>query len=211
MTNKLLKATLATVLVAALCHASTDRTAGGDQPLDQFKILLGGGLILSPGYMDFLDDFYTAAGYGNEGGLGWIDLYGGIEVRLNQQFGIIVGCDLWINGVDAVGGELDESYATAILIPSLYGQLYLNDSGTFYINAGINLPVPSTGSDYFDFSNDGLGFGLNAGVQFAEVFRVEAGYAYVPVTAEATPGNSFWPSENDYDFGGPQIRALLSF
>ncbi len=192
---------LAGIILGGLLAASWLNATAAE---DSVKILLGGGLVISPGYMDFIDDAYT--GYDESSGIGWLDFYGGLEFPVNPKFCIIGGCDLFVNSVDVSGGPLDETYANLILIPSVYGQLYLDSSQQVYVNGGVNLPVPSTGSDNFDFSNDGVGLGVNAGIRLAEVFRIEAGYTYVPVTVESPGGG-----DEDYNFGGPQLRAILSF
>lgn len=184
--------------------------ADGDKP-DDFDVLIGGGFIISSGYQDFIEDAYNPYNYSDSGGDGWLDLYFGVEFRPAPQFGIIAGCDLWLNGVDADGGLLDETYANAIVIPSVYGQLYLTESRMFYINGGINLPLPGTGSDYFEFENNGLGLGANIGVELADLLRIEAGYTYVPITAKTTSNYPGPAGEKDYNFGGPQIRLLLAF
>jgi hypothetical protein len=169
-------------------------------------LIFGGGLILSSGYSDFVDDAYSSF-YSTSGGDGWLDLYAGVEIRPAQQFGILIGLDMMINGVDATGGLLAETYANIIMVPSVYGQLYLTKDRMFYVNGGINLPLPDTGSEYFELENNGLGLGANIGVEIADVLRIEGGYTYVPVTVNWVG----FPLEKDYDFGGLQIRALLAF
>jgi hypothetical protein len=181
---------------------------------DKFDFIIGGGLVSSSGYGDYIDDVYKANGYSNLDDVsGWLDLYIGVEYRPASQFGIIVGGDIWINGgVDASGGGgLDETYANVIFIPSIYGQLYLTKSRWLYVNAGVNFPIPETGSDFFEFESDGVGFGANIGVEIAGVVRLEGGYVSVPVTVKATASNPLLAGEEDYDFGGAQIRVLLAF
>ncbi len=184
---------------------------GEDKRDDRFDVLIGGGLVFSPEYKDFIDDVYESNGYDDSGGGGWLDLYAGLEFRPAPQFGIIAGCDFWFNGVDASGGPLDETYANVIVIPSLYGQLYFTESRMFYINGGVSLPLPGTGSDNFEFENNGLGLGANIGVELASLIRIEAGYTYMPITAKTTSSNPLPGGEKDYNFGGPQIRLLLAF
>ena len=196
------------VLAATLLHAIPVE-AQDSKDVDQFDVLLGGGLVVSPGYGDFIDDAYTL--YNEDAGLGWLDLFAGVEYHPDPLFGIIGGFDVFVNSVDVNGGPLDETYSNLILLPSIYGQLYLDEEGKFYINAGINLPVPTTGSDYFDYENNGVGVGVNLGAQLAEVFRIEAGYVLVPVTVKPTSRNVTSFKEDDYNFGGVQVRAMLSF
>lgn len=184
---------------------------GEDRRDDRFDVLIGGGLVFSPGYSDYIDDAYEANGYSDAGSGGWLDLYAGLEFRPAPQFGIIAGCDLWFNGVDASGGPLDETYYNMIVIPSLYGQLYFTESRMFYINGGVNFPLPESDSDNFDFESDGVGFGANLGVELANLIRIEAGYTYLPIKAKATSSNPVVGGEEEYNFGGPQIRLLLAF
>lgn len=207
MRKCLLRAVVGCLLVGSWFNASA---AEEDSATDQVDLILGGGLLISPEYRNFIDDVYGPF-YSDAGGEGWLDLYGGIEIRADQQIALILGCDALINAVDASGGPLDETYANLILVPSVYGQIYFTPERTVYINGGVSLPLPATGSDYFDLENDGLGFGANIGVELADVFRIEAGYTYIPVTAEATSSNPVWSGEKDYSFGGFLIRALLAF
>ena len=216
MTKKLLNIALGTMLAVSLCHAQEDsgiESAANvsESAVDTFDLLLGGGFVISSGYQDYIDDVYDNSGYSDSGGYGWLALYVGGEFRPDPQFGIIGGCDLWLNGVDVTGGPLDENYANIILIPSVYGQFYFTESRTVYINGGLNLPLPVTGSDYFEFENNGIGLGANIGVELAETFRIEAGYTHVPVKAKATASNPVLSGEEEYNFGGLQIRMLLAF
>lgn len=205
-----MKTTIISIVAMTMVCGLAAYGVKGDKP-DDFDVLIGGGFVISPGYQDYIDDAYSSSLYSDSGGDGWLDLYFGVEFRPASQFGIIVGCDLWLNGVDADGGLLDETYANAIVIPSVYGQLYFTESRMFYINGGINLPMPGTGSDYFEFENNGLGLGANIGVELADLLRIEAGYTYVPITAKATSSHPVVFDEEDYDFGGAQIRLLLAF
>jgi len=193
------------VLMGVAAHGQTNKE-------DNVDFVLGGGLIGSAGYSDFIDDAYSSF-YDTSGGDGWLDLYVGVEIRPAAQFGILLGCDMMINGVDATGGPLAESYGNVIMVPSVYGQLYFTESRVFYINGGISLPLPDTGSDYFEFENNGLGLGANLGVEIAGVLRIEGGYTYIPVTVKTTSSNPIYPAglEEDYNFGGVQLRALLAF
>ena len=211
MDNKLMKVTIAAMMITALCHGQGTEEAIKEANTDTVDCIIGGGFVISQGYQDYIDDVYESNGYSDSGGNGWLDLYVGVEIRPEAQFGVLLGCDVLINGVDVDGGPLDETYANVIIVPSVYGQLYFTESRMFYINGGISLPLPATGSDYFDFENDGLGLGANIGVELAETFRIEEGYTYLPITAEATSSNPVLAGEADYNFGGPQIRLLLAF
>ncbi len=173
---------------------------------DNVDLIFGGGLIVSPGYSDFVDDAYIGA-FSTSDGEGWLDLYAGVEIRPAAQFGVLLGLDLLINGIDASGGPLAETYANVLVVPSVYGQLYFTEARTFYINGGVSLPLPDTGSDFFEFENNGLGLGANIGVEIADVLRIEGGYTYLPVTVKSVG----LPGEKDYDFGGLQLRVLLAF
>jgi len=201
----------------AATHDPMEEVQDAPKKRDKFDLIIGGGLVFSSGYGDYLDDVYSPAnGYINlDDFAGWVDLYLGVEYRPAEQFGIIVSGDIWLNGgVDASGGgSLDETYANAIFIPSLYGQFYFTKSRTFYINGGINFPIPETGSDFFEFESDGIGFGVNIGVEIADLLRIEGGYVSVPVKVKATTAASLalFPGEESYDFGGAQIRLLLAF
>lgn len=197
------------LITVAMLASLTAFAQSGDDAVD---LVVGGGLVLSPEYQDFIDDAYDAFGYSDSGGMGWLDLYAGVEMRPAHQVGILLGCDMWINGVDASGGGLlDETYANVIMIPSAYVQLYITENRMFYINGGVNLPLPESGSDYYDFENDGLGVGLNIGIELADVIRLEGGYVHVPVTVKRTGMHPFPGGEKDYDFGGLQARILLAF
>ncbi len=180
---------------------------------DQVDLVLGGGLLFSSDYDEFIDDAYGSAGYSDAGGTGWVDFYGGVEFHIDEQLALLLGCDALVNTVDANGGLLNETYANLILAPSVYGQLYLTPEQTVYVNGGFSLPLPATGSDYFELENNGIGIGANIGVRLAEVFRIEAGYLYLPVTAKATSSNPVYApgTQEDYNFGGLMFRALLSF
>lgn len=238
MEHKYWNIVIGTMLAFTVCHAATE-TNGTDNVVmastnevsevtnvpveevqetpekrDKLDLIIGIGLVAAPEYGDYIDDVYNAAGYINLDDVsGWLDLYLGVEYRPVEQFGIILGGDLWLNGgVDATGGALDETYANAIFIPSLYGQFYFTKSRTFYINGGINFPIPDTGSDNFEFESDGFGFGANIGVEIADIIRIEGGYVSVPVKVKASSSNLVLPNfSKEYDFGGAQIRLLLAF
>ena len=184
---------------------------------DKFDFIIGGGLVSAPEYGDFIEDVYEspALGYTSLDDVsGWLDLYLGFEYRPVSRIGIIVGGDLWVNaGVDATGGVIDEAYANAIFIPSIYGQLYV--TSWLYVNAGVNFPMPETGSKYIEIESDGIGFGANIGIEIAKILRIEGGYVHVPVTVKTTSkftaATGFAGGEEDYDFGGVQLRLLLAF
>ncbi len=209
--------------VASAAASTTNSTASTDaeavpveqvkpEKRDKFDFIIGGGLVVAPEYSDYVDDVYEAAGYINtDDAGGWLDLYVGLEYRPVSRIGIIVGGDLWVNGgVDVSSGPLDETYANYIFIPSIYGQLYI--TSWLYINGGVNFPMPDTGSKYFEFESDGTGFGANIGIEIADIVRIEGGYVHVPVTAKATSKNTAIPAfEDDYNFGGAQLRILLAF
>jgi len=203
----------ATNTVAEVTNVPVEETKAAPEKRDKFDFIIGVGLVAAPEYGDYLDDVYGPLYSGLDDYEGWVDLYLGFEYRPVSRFGIIVGGDLWINGgVDASGGPFDESYANTIIIPSIYGQLYLTKSGWLYVNAGVNFPIPDTGSKYFEFNSDGTGFGVNIGVEIADILRIEAGYVSVPVNVEATSKNLPTPAfDKDYDFGGAQVRVLLAF
>lgn len=211
MSRKSLNVAMGCIGAVALFYAVPHTVAREVSQPGQLHVLMGGGAVISPGYQDFIDDVYDAAGYSDVGGAGWLDLFGGVGIRGDEQVDVILGCDALLNTVDASGGLLDESYANLILVPSIYGQLYLTPDRTVYVNTGLNLPLPVTGSDYFNFQNDGIGVGFNIGVQLDQIFRIEAGYTYLPVKAKATASNPVWVGGRNYNFGGPQIRAMLSF
>ncbi|MBN2161588.1 MAG: hypothetical protein JXR25_06125 [Pontiellaceae bacterium] len=189
-------------ITAALLLAGTGSFA---QETGDVSLLLGGGGVISPGFVDFIDDAYSA--YSDNGGYGWLDFYAGLEYRIDERFCVIAGGDMLLNGIDVSGGPLDESYSNMILVPSVYGQLWLNEEQTLYLNGGLNLPIPMTGSDLFDYKNDGIGFGGNVGVRLAEIFRIEGGISYIPVEVDGPGGYG----HRSYNFGGLQLRALLSF
>lgn len=190
--------------IGLLCAASVASAQNAE-------LVLGGGLLFSPDYGEYIEDVYDSVGYYDASGSGWLDLYGGVEIAVDDQVGILVGCDALFNAVDVSGGPLDETYANAVLVPSVYGQFYFMPERQVYINAGLGLPLPGTGSDYFELENNGLALGANMGVRFAEILRVEAGISYIPVEAKATSKNTVWAGSEQYNFGGFQIRALLSF
>jgi len=205
MNHKLLKvASVAALSLLSICHAKEKE--------DRFDITIGAGIVSSSGYEDYVDDAYGVGNYIDEDIYGWLDLYAGIEYRPFKQFGIIGGCDVWLNGLEVAGGAIDESsFINTIVIPSLYGQLYLTKSRLFYVNAGINFPIPSAGSSFFEFDSSEIGYGVNIGMELFNLLRIEGGYTYVPVTVKKTASNLLPFQETDYDFGGPQIRVLLAF
>ena len=181
---------------------------------DWMDFIVGIGVVASPELGDSIDDMYNTAGYFNTDDYsGWLDLYLGWEVRPVNRFGIILGLDTMIGpNTDATGGAIDEEYISILFVPSVYGQFYFTQSRRFYVNAGINFPVPATDSDYFDYEGDGVGFGANIGVEIAGFIRIEGGYSYIPVTVKATSKNSVTPNfSGSYNYGGPQIRVLFAF
>ncbi len=209
MKYKQWKIVVGLVLAFSACHAVAEAQEG-----DKFDFIVGLGFVIAPEYGDYVDDVYNAAGYLSlDDTAGWIDLYLGVEYRPVEQFGILVGSDLLFNGggdatsIGGVGG-IDETYVNAILLPSIYGQFYFTQSRTFYINGGINFPIPETGSDFFGWESDGVGFGANIGVEIADVVRIEGGYVSIPIKTEVTANN---PVATGYDFGGAQLRVLLAF
>ena len=183
---------------------------------DWLDFVLGVGVVYSPEFGDSFDDMYpSSSGYINTDDYsGWLDLYIGLEIRPVNQFGIIVGLDTMIGpNIDVAGGALDEEYVSVLFVPSIYGQFYFTQSRRFYVNAGVNLPIAVTESDYYNFEGDGVGFGANIGVELAGFVRIEGGYSYIPVTVKATSKNS-GPNSNfsgSYNYGGPQIRVLFAF
>jgi len=210
MNHKLLEIAAVAMLSLSICRAGEKK--------DSFDIMIGAGIVSSPGYEDYIDDAYSdAANYIGDNVYGWLDLYAGIEYRPFKQFGIIGGCDVWLNGLETAAEKtagIDESsYFNSLVIPSLYGQLYLTKSRLFYVNAGINFPIPTAGSSFFEFESSEIGYGVNIGMELFNLLRIEGGYTYVPVTVKETsnipPGYNY--EETDYDFGGPQIRVLLAF
>jgi hypothetical protein len=205
MKHKLLKIITVATLSLTLSHA--------EEKKDSFDITIGAGIVSSSGYEDYINDAYFNAGsYIDKDVYGWLDLYAGLEYRPFSQFGIIGGCDVWLNGLESLGGVIEESsFVNMIIIPSLYGQLYLTKSRLFYINAGVNFPIPDAGSSYFEFDSAEIGYGVNIGVELFELLRIEGGYTYIPVTVKKTSSNPTVYEETDYDFGGPQIRLLLAF
>ncbi|MCF7816812.1 MAG: hypothetical protein K9M54_02920 [Kiritimatiellales bacterium] len=216
MNENLMKAVLGIMLAASFCHAQTDEGIEGvkdgqAEATDKVAVLFGGGFVYSPGYGDFIDDTYVNQGYEDSGLGGWLDLYMGVEYKALPQVSVIGGCDLMLNAVDVSGGALDETYLNAILNPSLYGQFF-TEARSFYVNGGISLPIPSTGSDYFEYENNGVGWGGHIGYASSTgVFRIEVGYVSVPVTAKASASNPVLIGEEEYDFGGFQLKAMVGF
>ena len=181
---------------------------------DWMDFIVGIGVVASPELGDSIDDMYNTAGYFNTDDYsGWLDLYLGWEVRPVNRFGIILGLDTMIGpNTDATGGAIDEEYTSILFVPSVYGQFYFTQSRRFYVNAGINFPVPATDSDYFDYEGDGVGFGANIGVEIAGFIRIEGGYSYIPVTVKATSKNTANSNfSGSYNYGGPQLRVLFAF
>jgi len=205
--RKIGKAILAITFVASLSLAATDAgiqtTASPDVMDDKVDVLLGIGFAFSPGYSDFIDDNYAdSTGIG-----GWLDLYLGVDYKITPQLSVFGGVDFWMNGVDVVGFQ-SESYINTIFIPSIYAQYYFTKSRTFYVNGGIGLPIPNTGSEYFDYSSDGVTLGGNIGIAVGEgTARFEAGYLMVPVKVESLSSGV----SKDYDFGGFQFRFMFGF
>jgi len=185
---------------------------------DWMDFIVGVGVVISPELGDSIDDMYPGSlGYINTDDYsdyaGWLDLYVGLEIRPVNRFGIIVGLDTMIGpNVDVVGAGINEEYVSVLFVPSIYGQFYFTQSRRFYVNAGVNLPIAATGSDYFDYEGDGVGFGANIGVELAGFVRIEGGYSYIPVRVKATSENTATPNfSNSYNYGGPQVRVLFSF
>jgi len=207
-----MKKTIITLVASLLATGFSVCGEEGD-PANRAELVLGGGLLFSSDYGEYIDDAYGSAGYSDAGGEGWLDLYIGVEIPVDDQIAVLLGCDALLNTVDAEGGPLNETYANLILAPSAYGQIYLTPKRTVYINGGLSLPLPTTSSDNFELENNGIGIGANVGVKLAEVFRIEAGYLYLPVTAKSTSSNPVYllGSQEDYNFGGFLMRALLSF
>lgn len=208
--NKHMKTILMVGVLAVVCTAGIV-FAEDAEPQDKLDFMLGGEFVISPGYNDYTDEAYP--GYDSVGGYGWIGLLLGLEYKVTPQISVIGSCDLWFNSVEVTGGALDESYLNVIVLPAIYAQYYFTQSRSFYVNAGINLPLPSTGSDYYEFSGNGVGFGGNLGFAFGynKNMRFEAGYVIVPVEAEATPSNPVLSGTEDYNFGGFQARFIFAF
>lgn len=217
MSEKMMKAVLGVLLAASFCQAQSDMGIDGAkdsqaEATGTIAVLFGGGFVYSPGFGDFVDDAYVSQGYEDSGLGGWLDLYAGVEYKAMPQVSVIGGCDLMLNAVDVVDGTLDETYLNAILNPSLYGQFYFTEARSFYVNGGISLPIPSTGSDYFEYENNGVGWGAHIGYASSTgVFRIEVGYVSVPVTAKASASNPVPIEEEEYDFGGFQLKAMVGF
>ncbi len=217
MNLRLIFVMLALHLFVSVGTAQTKQLEGEEaiaSKQDKVGFLIGGGIVVSPGYNDYVKESYRAGGYDDESGLGWLDLYAGIEFKLKSNFSIMAGSDLWVNKVEIEGGSLDESYLNTIIIPSIYGKFYFDEAKTFYVTGGLLIPFPSSNSDNFEFENDGIGLGGGIGLSTAEDgtgINFEFGYIYVPVEAKATESNPSVGGGEDYNFGGIQLRALLAF
>ena len=105
--RKIGKAILAVTFVASLSLAANDAgiqtTATPDIMDDKVDVLFGVGFVFSPGYSDFIDDVYSA--YDSSGGLGWLDLYLGVDYKITPQLSVFGGVDFWMNFVDELYGE----------------------------------------------------------------------------------------------------------
>lgn len=204
--RKIGKAILAITFVTSFSLAANDAgiqtTASPDVMDDKVDVLLGVGFAFSPGYSDFIDDVYVdSTGLG-----GWFDLYAGVDYKITPQLSVFGGVDFWMNAVESIIPS--ETYMNTILIPSVYVQYYFTEKRSLYVNGGIGIPIANCGSEYIDFSGDGVSLGANVGYAVGEgTVRIEAGYLLVPVKVESVQTN--W--SNDYDFGGFQFRFMFGF
>ncbi len=206
------------VALIVLLAGSVVFAAGGETQEDKLDFQIGAGFIFSPGYRDFIDKVY--GDYDSTGGYGWMALHAGLEYKETPAFSIIAACDLWLNGVDVSGGAQDESYVNTMVLPSVYVQYQFLESYTdytesciLYVNAGIGMLIPSTGSDYSEFDAAAPTIAGNVGWTFGSrrKSKLELGYMFAYVDAEATGSNPVLTGSRKFDFGGFQLRYIQSF
>ncbi|NCC49805.1 MAG: hypothetical protein EOM20_01185 [Spartobacteria bacterium] len=74
-----------------------------------------------------------------------------------------------------------------------------------YLEGGLNIPIPGTGSDIYDYENDGIGLEGVFGMTFIKRIDVEFGYEQLPVKVKGGR------KERSEDFGGFILRARYVF
>lgn len=157
------------------------------------------GLIFSSGYSDTLDDWANANGYESSGGYGWLDLGLKVDVPLAPGLSLVPAGDFLMNFIAG-----DESAMNMIVLPSISVRYQFVESSGPYIQVGLNYGIVNMGLDDWDvIDSDGIGIQAQVGYQFEGQFAVELGYVKIPVAVD----NSTW----DEDFGGVQIRGVVSF
>lgn len=182
----------ALLLIAAPLVAA----AANEKPV---AIELGGGIIISPGYGNLLEDAYPRA---SSPGIGaWLDLQGGIRFRLTDQFSISPTLGVLLNYVIVSGGGQDENYLNTIVVPSVSARYSFSKAPSLYVGGELNVNSPNTGSDRYDLKSDGLGYGGFIGYALAGGMNMEAGYLNLPVKTRFTKEN----------LGGIVLRASFAF
>ena len=172
MKKHLIRIGLAVLFVAAplVAAAATD---------DSTAIELGAGVVISPDYGSLLEDVYRDADSTGIGG--WLDLHGGVRLKVNDQFSITPTLGLLLNYVIVTGGRQDESYLNSIIVPSVAARYSFDKAPSLYIGGEVNYNIPNTGSDYYEFESGGVGFGGVLGYAFEGDMNLELGYVYLPV------------------------------
>jgi len=162
---------------------------------DDVDVVIGGGIVISPGYNDVLNDAYPE--YTVTGGYGWMDLLLAVQFNASEQLAFTAGTDLFFN---YVSGDL--SFSSTIVLPSVSVLYKFKQGSSIYVSGQINCGFPSSSSSRIDLESDGVGAGGTIGWASGDAFSIEAGYVHVPVTVNDVL------SEN---FGGGFGRCRLTF
>jgi len=172
---------------------------------------IGPQFCYSPGYKDHLD-LYKKFNYSDTGGGGWIGPQATLHYQIGDMFAIDGGLGFIFNYIKIDSGSGSESdHFNYMLIPSITPRFIFPGSDAFrvYLAAELNLALPGTGSDIFDYSNDGIGFGGFLGFTIIQHIDVELGYEQLPIKVEYTFDDKKH-SESE-DFGGFTVRARYVF
>lgn len=152
--------------------------------LAQTNFQIGGGLVLSPDYSDRIDELYP--NYETTGGFGWIKLDLDILYGVTDQVDLNTRLSFAANFVHVDEGPQEESYFNTIFLPGIGIRYHLNSA---YVYALANFPLPSTGSDFIEFENDGAGFEIGIGSSIGKKSYIEAAYLDAPFKMNDEKGN----------------------
>ena len=183
-----LRCIVCSALLAALPAVATAQE-------DATDIILGIGLVISPGYNDVFDDAYSDSS--TSGGYGWLDLQFGVRIDTADRLSISPSVDLLVNFVSG-----SDSYANTIVLPSVSAQYAFEEGSSFFLRGEVNYGIPNMGGDRVDAESGGVGFGGALGYAFDIGIDVELGYVHVPVEIN---------NVLDEDFGGVRIKVRGSF
>ena len=179
-----------------------------EQP-KKINIVLGGGMIISPDYHDYLESRFSGSGVTVAGGYGWIGVDAGLQYNVSPNLSIIPEVAFWFNFVDVGSSDL---LTNTMIVPGVSARYQFSETPSLFFRGELNLNIPSL-DDVFVIEDEyivgtttpsgGIGFGGALGYNFG-LMAMELGYTYLPVdvfgdlSLEAT------------NMGGLLFRASLS-